>query len=150
MASLNKVQLIGNLGKDPELRYTKNQTAFARFSLATTEEFTVNGEKQRKTQWHNLVVWGKQAEIADKYLHKGKQVYVEGKIEYREYEDQSGQRRNITDIKVDRFLMLGKAPAPKMESGVVQSGEAGPTTYGSPGSYEVPESDSFSDNDIPF
>lgn len=109
MASLNRVTLIGNLGKDPEMRYTKSQTPFARFSLATTEEFTTNGEKQKKTMWHNVVVWGKQAEIASQYLHKGKQIYLEGRIEYREYDDQNGQRRYITDIRCDRFLMLGRA-----------------------------------------
>jgi len=175
LASLNKVILIGNLGKDPELRYTKSQTPFARFSLATTEEYTSGGEKQRKTQWHNLVVWGKQAEIAGRYLHKGKQVYVEGRIEYREYDDQNGQRRNITDIKVDRFLMLGQAPsgggygggapqsyaAPSPAHGSAPSGPAGggygnqapaPQQYGNNDiDYDsIPESDSFSDDDIPF
>ena len=111
MASLNKVTLIGNLGRDPELRYTNDQTPFAKFSLATTEKFTTrSGEQREKTEWHNLTVWGKQAEIANKYLHKGKQVYVEGRIEYRESEDpNTGQKRFFTDIKVDRFLMLGRA-----------------------------------------
>ena len=111
MASLNKVTLIGNLGRDPELRYTNNQTPFAKFSLATTERFTTqSGEQREKTEWHNLTVWGKQAEIANRYLHKGKQVYVEGRIEYRESEDpNTGQKRWFTDIKVDRFLMLGRA-----------------------------------------
>lgn len=177
VASLNKVTLIGNLGKDPELRYTKSQTPFARFSLATTEEFTSNGEKQRKTMWHNLVVWGKQAEIAQRYLHKGKQIFVEGKIEYREYDDANGQRRNITDIRVDRFLMLGQAPGGssggQYGGGQSQSyggGQNQPQSYGAPsggGNFgnqapppqqygnqnqfdAVPESDSFNDDDIPF
>ncbi|MCB1045510.1 MAG: single-stranded DNA-binding protein [Acidobacteria bacterium] len=147
MASLNRVQLIGNLGKDPELRYTKTQTPFARFSLATTEEYTnSSGERQKNTQWHNLVVWGKQAEIADRYLRKGKQVYVEGRIEYRDYEDQSGQKRYITDIKVDRFLMLGSR-----SEGGDQRSESAPESYDrSGGGYDVPESDSFNDDDIPF
>lgn len=167
VASLNKVQLIGNLGKDPELRYTKTQTPFARFSLATTEEYTSGGEKQRKTQWHNLVVWGKQAEIAGRYLHKGKQIYVEGKLEYREYDDANGQRRNITDIRVDRFLMLGAAPGGGGYGGGQQGGSQ-PQNYGGQGSGygnqgptpqqyggdsqfdSVPESDSFNDDDIPF
>lgn len=159
MASLNRIQLIGNLGKDPELRYTKTQTPFARFTMATTEEFTSSsGEKQKKTQWHNLVVWGKQAEIANRYLHKGKQIYVEGKVEYRDYEDQNGQRRYITDIRVDRFLMLGPAPRSGEGGGYAppetREGSA-PTSYGSPapaagGDYDVPESDNFHDDDIPF
>ncbi len=110
MASLNKVILIGNLGKDPELRYTQAQMPFAKFSLATTESFTTQaGEKRDKTEWHNITIWGKQAEIAQKYLTKGRQVYIEGSIEYREYEDQNGQKRHTTDIKCTRFLMLGRA-----------------------------------------
>lgn len=118
MASLNKVTLIGNLGKDPEVRYTKSQTPFARFSLATTEEYKdQSGERQKKTMWHNIVVWGKQAEIAGRYLHKGKQIYLEGRIEYREYDDQNGQRRNITDIRCDRFVMLGRAGDGPREGG---------------------------------
>ncbi len=158
MASLNRIQLIGNLGKDPELRYTKSQTPFARFSLATTEEFTnSSGEKQKKTQWHNLVVWGKQAEIADRYLHKGKQIYVEGKVEYRDYEDQSGQKRYITDVRVERFLMLGSAPRSEGSGGPGKSyddkqGQDAPQTYGkaADSDYDVPESDNFNDDDIPF
>lgn len=135
MASLNKITLIGNLGRDPELRYTKSQTPFAKFSLATTEEFTSNGEKQKKTMWHNLVVWGKQADIANKYLRKGSQVYVEGRIEYREYEDQQGVKKTFTDIKVDRFLMLGSKGSSK-----------GPSQ-----DYSAPESDRFDDDsEIPF
>ncbi len=109
MSSVNKVFLIGRLGKDPEMRYTKDQTPFARFSLATSEVFTVNGERREKTQWHQLVAWRKTAEIAGRYLKKGKQIFVEGEIEYREFEDQSGQRRFFTDIIVDRLTMLGSA-----------------------------------------
>lgn len=109
MAGLNRVQLIGNLGKDPELRYTQNSTPYAKFTLATSETYNDrNGERQEKTTWHNLVVWGKQAEIAGRYLHKGKQVYVEGRIEYRDFQGEDGQRKFFTDIKVDRFLMLGQ------------------------------------------
>lgn len=147
MASLNRIQLIGNLGRDPELRYTKTQTPFARFSLATTEEYTSNGERQKKTQWHNLVIWGKQAEIAEKYLRKGRQIYAEGKVEYREYDDQSGVRRNITDIRVDRFIMLGSRPGGSSSSGASEPAGSG---YSAGDDYEVPESDSFNDDDIPF
>lgn len=127
MASLNRVNLIGNLGKDPELKYTKSQTPYARFSLATTEEFTSNGENQKKTTWHNLVVWGKQAEIADKYLRKGKQVFVEGRIEYREHDG-----KHYTDIVVERFLMLGG----KGNGASVQA--------------QGPASDNFDDDGVPF
>ena len=155
MASLNRVQLIGNLGRDPELRYTKTQVPYAKFSLATTEEFTSGGEKQKKTSWHNLIVWGKQAEIADKYLRKGKQIFAEGRIEYREYEDSNGQRKFATDIRVDKFIMLG-GPGGGGGGRDFQSQESGsgreerqPMSYGDM-DYEVPESDSFNDDDIPF
>lgn len=166
MSSLNKVTLIGRLGKDPEVRYTRSQTPFARFSLATSETFTTNGEKREKTEWHNIVVWGKQAEIAGRFLHKGKQIYLEGRIEYREYDDQSGQRRYITDIRADRFIMLGSAKdspggfAPKGDKGDyapaqddknASSHEPEPMSYGSPAvNDDVPESDDFNDDDIPF
>jgi len=152
MASLNKVQLIGNLGKDPEVRYTKSQRPFARFSLATSEEYTDrSGEKQRSTQWHNLVIWGKQAEIAGRYLHKGRQIYVEGQIEYRDYEDQNGQRRFVTDIKVIRFLMLGSRSSGGAPSGQDGAQESPPKSYGGQDQgYDVPESDNFNDDDIPF
>jgi len=108
--SLNKVILIGNLGKDPELKMTASGQALARFSLATTETWkTSQGEKKQKTEWHNIVVWGKQAEIAEKYLRKGKQVLVEGSIQYDEYTDKNQVKRYSTSIRCDRFLMLGRA-----------------------------------------
>jgi single-strand DNA-binding protein len=107
--SLNKVILIGNLGRDPELKMTPNGQALARFSLATTETWkNPQGEKQSKTEWHNCVVWGKQAEIAEKYLRKGKQIMVEGRIQYREYTDQAGVKKTACDIRCDNFVMLGK------------------------------------------
>ena len=108
--SLNKVMLIGNLGKDPELKKTPQGTDVARFSLATTETWkNAQGEKQSKTEWHNVVVWGKQAETAEKYLRKGKQVMIEGKIQYREYTDQAGIKKNFCEIRCESFIMLGRA-----------------------------------------
>jgi single-strand DNA-binding protein len=107
--SLNKVMLIGNLGKDPELKMTTSGQPVCRFSLATTETWrNAAGEKQSKTEWHNIVVWGKQAEIAEKYLRKGKQVLVEGRIQYREYTDQAGVKKTACDIRCDNFVMLGR------------------------------------------
>ena len=107
--SLNKVMLIGNLGKDPELKATPSGETIARFSLATTENWKdAQGQKQSKTEWHNIVVWGKQAELAEKYLRKGKQVLVEGRIRNREYVDQTGVRKYITEIRCDNFIMLGR------------------------------------------
>ena len=106
--SLNKVILIGNLGKDPELKTTPSGMAVAHFSLATTENWkSAAGEKQSKTEWHNIDVWGKQAEVAAKYLTKGKQVMIEGRIQYREYTDQAGVKKMATSIRCDNFVMLG-------------------------------------------
>lgn len=108
MASLNKVMLIGNLGKDPELKYTPGGQAVATFSLATTSRWKdKEGNNQEDTQWHNIKVWSRQAEIAQQYLKKGKQVYVEGRIETRSYDDKEGNKRWITEIIAHNFLMLG-------------------------------------------
>ncbi len=107
--SMNKVILIGNLGGDAELKMTPSGQALARFSVATTETWkNPQGEKQSKTEWHNIVVWGKQAEIAEKYLRKGKQVMIEGRIQYREYTDQAGVKKTACDIRCDNFVMLGR------------------------------------------
>jgi len=107
--SLNKVMLIGNLGRDPELKVTPSGQALARFSVATTETWkNPQGEKQSKTEWHNIVVWGKQAETAEKFLRKGKQVLIEGRIQYREYTDQAGVKKTACEIRCDNFVMLGR------------------------------------------
>ena len=107
--SLNKVMLIGNLGRDPELKMTPSGQALARFSVATTETWkNPQGEKQSKTEWHNIVVWGKQAETAEKFLRKGKQVLIEGRIQYREYTDQAGVKKTACEIRCDNFVMLGR------------------------------------------
>jgi single-strand DNA-binding protein len=106
--SVNKVILVGNLGKDPELRYTPSGTAVATFSLATTERYKDrDGQRQEKTEWHNIVAWRQLAEICGKFLHKGKQVYIEGKIQTRSYDDRDGNKRYITEIVVDQMQMLG-------------------------------------------
>jgi single-strand DNA-binding protein len=107
--SFNKVMLIGNLGRDPELKATPSGQTLARFSIATTETWkNPQGEKQSKTEWHNIVVWGKQAEIADKFLRKGKQVLIEGRIQYREYTDQAGVKKTSCEIRCDNFVMLSR------------------------------------------
>lgn len=108
--SVNKVILVGNLGKDPELRYTPSGAAVATFSLATSERFKgKDGQMQDKTEWHNIVAWRQLAEICGKYLHKGKQVYIEGRIQTRSYDDRDGNKRYITEIVADQMQMLGKA-----------------------------------------
>ncbi len=110
MASVNRVILVGNLGRDPELRYTPGGTAVANLSLATNEAWTdKSGQKQERTEWHRIVVWGKQAEIAGEYLQKGKQIYVEGSLQTREWNDRDGNKRYTTEVRAQRILMLGRA-----------------------------------------
>ena len=104
--SVNKVILVGNLGKDPELRYTASGAAVVTFSLATTDRFK-DKDGNQKTEWHNIVAWRQLAEICGKYLHKGKQVYIEGRIQYRTYDDRDGNKRYITEVVADQMQMLG-------------------------------------------
>ncbi|HKL48487.1 MAG TPA: single-stranded DNA-binding protein [Desulfuromonadales bacterium] len=107
--SVNKVILVGNLGKDPELRYTPSGTAVATFPLATSERFkNREGQQQERTEWHNIVMWRGLAEIGGKYLHKGKQIYIEGKIQTRSYDDRDGNKRYMTEIVADQMQMLGR------------------------------------------
>lgn len=107
--AVNKVILIGNLGRDPEVRYLPSGNAVANFSIATSESFTDRqGSKQERTDWHNIVVYGKQAEICGQYLKKGRQVYIEGRISYRQYEAKDGSgKRYVTDIVAQRVQFLG-------------------------------------------
>ncbi len=105
----NKVQLIGNLGQEPEVKETANGKKFAKFSLATSETYKNQaGEKVTDTQWHNVILWGKTAEIAEKYLRKGTQCAVEGKIVYSTYEDEKGNKKYYTQIEGHELLLLGK------------------------------------------
>ena len=130
MASVNKVILVGNLGKDPEVRYMPSGDAIANISLATTDSWKdKNGEKQEKTEWHKVAFFGKLAEIAGEYLKKGSQVYVEGRLQTRKWQDKEGHDRYTTEIVADRMQMLGsrsgggnfevqeKAPSGARESG---------------------------------
>ena len=106
--SLNRVILIGNLGADPELKYTNGGTAVCELRLATTESWKAkNGQKQEKTEWHRVVIWGKTAEIAGKYLEKGRQVFVEGRIQTRSWEDKEGQKRYVTEVVASDVQFLG-------------------------------------------
>lgn len=108
MASVNKVILIGNLGADPEVRYTPSGTAVANFSLATTDQWTnKDGGKEEKTEWHKVVAFNRLGEICGEYLHKGKQVYIEGKIQTRAWEDKEGVKRYTTEIVALGMQMLG-------------------------------------------
>jgi len=105
----NKVQLIGNLGQDPEIVNMDNGSKLAKFSIATSESYkNAQGEKVEDVQWHNVVAWGKTAEIVENYLAKGKQVAVEGKLTHRSYETKEGEKRYITEVRCNELLMLGK------------------------------------------
>lgn len=140
MASLNKVMLIGNLGKDPEVRYTASGQAVAGFSLATSEKFkNKSGEWEERTEWHRVTLWGKLAEIAGEYLSKGKTVYIEGRLQTRKWQDNSGNERYTTEIVGDKMQML----SPKGER---KGGDSGGSSSGG-GSYDEPP---FQDDDIPF
>ncbi len=104
----NKVQLIGNLGNNPEIINLENGSKLAKFSLATNENYkNADGEKVTNTEWHNLVAWNKTAEIVEKYLEKGKEIAIEGKLTSRSYDDKEGNKRYITEVVVNELLMLG-------------------------------------------
>ena len=106
---INKVMLIGNVGKDPEVRYLDNGVVVAKFPLATSETYTnKNGERITNTEWHNVVLWRKLAEVAEKYVKKGHPLYIEGKIRSRSYDDKEGNKRYITEVVCSELLMLGK------------------------------------------
>ncbi len=105
----NKVQLIGNLGANPEIKTLEGGRKLARFSLATSENYrNIKGERVSETQWHNIVAWGKVAEIAEKYLKKGSEVAIEGKLISRNYNDKDGNKKYITEVQVNEVLMIGE------------------------------------------
>ena len=108
MGSVNKVILVGNLGRDAELRYTPGGSAVSKFSIATTEVWNDKaGQRQEKTEWHRVVLWGKTAESLNEYLTKGKQIYVEGRLQTRQWDDKDGNKRYTTEIRGDRIVLLG-------------------------------------------
>ena len=108
MSSVNKVILVGHLGKDPELRYLEGNVSVASFPLATSETFNKDGKKVEQTEWHNIVMWRGLADVAAKYLTKGRLVYIEGKLRTRSYEDKEGVRRYTTEIVAESFNILGR------------------------------------------
>lgn len=144
MGSVNKVILVGNLGRDAELRYTPGGAAVAKFSIATTEVWNdKSGQRQERTEWHNIDLWGKQAESLSEYLVKGKQVYVEGRLQTDEYTDKEGAKRKSTKVRCDRVVLLGggsRASLPDRAAGEA----AGPPPAAAEGSEPLTE------DDIPF
>ena len=129
MAGVNKAILIGNLGRDPELRYTQGGQAVANFSLATSESFNdKNGQRQERTEWHRIVVWGRVAENCAQYLAKGRTVYVEGRLQTREWENKEGQKQRTTEIVAQNVQFLG---GPRGEGGGNRGGGGGFESGGS-------------------
>ena len=142
MASVNKVILVGNLGRDPELRYTQGGQPVCNFSLATTENFsTRDGQRQERTEWHRIVVWGKTAENCAQYLSKGRSVYLEGRIQTREWEDKEGQKQRTTEVVAQTVQFLGGPRG----GGSGGSGGGGGERSGSQGETPPPQGE-----DIPF
>ena len=142
--SVNKAILIGNLGKDPELRYTSSGKAVASFSLATTDRWTSqDGQKQEQTVWHNIVAWGRQAEVIKEYLSKGRQVYIEGRIVNRSYDDKDGNKKYISEIVVQSFQFIGN----RGDSG---SGGYKQDSSGDSPPPPPPSDSSSDDDDLPF
>jgi single-strand DNA-binding protein len=162
--SVNRVILVGRLGRDPETRYTGGGQAVANFSVATDESYKdKNGERQKRTEWHKIVVWGKQAEIAQQYLKKGSLVFIEGRIQSREWQDKEGQKRTSFEIVANNFRMLGGrgdaaaagasagGGASARSSGGDDFEQAAPAddTYSGGGGH-APAGPEISDEDIPF
>src|SRR5947207_15872917 len=155
MGSVNKVILVGNLGRDAELRYTPGGAPVATLNIATTEVWNdkASGQKQEKTEWHRVVLWGKSAESLSEYLTKGKQIYVEGRLQTRKWQDKDGNDKYSTEIRSDRIVLLGGGGGGAGGGGRPQQRQAAPATAGGGGgdheSMGEPISD-LTDDDIPF
>jgi len=144
MAGINKAILIGNLGRDPEMRYTPEGLAIANFSIATSEEWKDknSGEKRERTEWHRIVAFGRLAEICGEYLSKGKKIYIEGRIQTRDWEDKEGVKRYTTEIVAGQMQMLdskGSVEKPRSNAG-----------FQVPDIPETSGAAEFKDDDIPF
>ena len=146
--SVNKVILIGRLGKDPELKYTASGTPFCRFSMATDESWNDKGtgERQERTEWHNIVVWDRLAEICNQYLTKGKLVYIEGSLQTREWDDQEGNKRRTTEIRARDMVMLSGSAG---ETGGGGQRRTAAADMGGSGS-SAANTSTITDDDIPF
>lgn len=147
--SVNKVILVGRLGANPELRHTPSGASVANFNLATNESWVdKSGQKQERTEWHKIVVWGKVAELCNQYLSKGRQAYIEGRLQTRQWEDQNGQKRYTTEVQAQTVQFLGGA------AGAGASRDSGMNQDAGPASQEAPQSPgfepSFTEDDVPF
>ena len=142
MKSINKVTLIGHTGRAPEVRYTQGGAPVANFSLATNEFWTSNtGERQEKTEWHKIVAWGKLAEFCQEYVHKGSYLYIEGRIQTRNYDDRDGVKRYVTEIRAMEIGLLDRKPGLDQAAGEPPIDSLPPETSGGGGGGE---------DDVPF
>lgn len=143
MRGVNKVILIGNLGRDPEIRYTRDGTAVANLNIATSDSWKdAQGERQERTEWHRVVAWDKLAEIAKEYLSKGRQVYIEGRLQTRSWDDKDGNKRYTTEVRADQMVMLGGRGG--------DDGARGAESPPGPPDDFTPEPFKATDEDVPF
>lgn len=153
MGSVNKVILVGNLGRDAEVRYTPGGAAVARFSIATTEVWNdKGGQRQERTEWHNIDLWGKQAESLSEYLVKGKQVYIEGRLQTDEYTDKDGVKRKSTKVRCEKVVLLGSGGGGGGRSGGGGGGydRGEGRSSGAAATSHDDVSEPLTDDDIPF
>ncbi len=145
---LNRVMLIGNLGADPELRYTQGGQGVLNLRLATSESYAnKSGERQTRTEWHNVVVWGNRAEALNKFLSKGRSICVEGRIQYRQWEDRDGNKRTNTDIIATNVVLISGG---RSGGGDYESGNSGHAGSSAPPNQDFGAGDDFSNDDVPF
>lgn len=147
--SVNKVILVGRLGRDPELKYTASGVPFCRFSMATDDTWNdkSSGERQERTEWHNIVAWDRLAEICNQYLTKGRLVYIEGSLQTREWDDQDGNKRKTTEIRARDMVLLGGGAGENTGGGQRRSAAADASAGGSS---SAPSTSTITDDDIPF
>lgn len=149
--SVNKVILLGRLGQDPEVKYTPSGQTVCNFSLATSESWTdKNGQKQEKTEWHRVVVWGKLADLCNQYLNKGRQVFVEGKLQTRSWDDKSGNKRYTTEITANTVQFLGVTAGASNNSTFAPSENESNSSNMMDQNYNIANDANFAADDIPF
>src|SRR3954452_10505693 len=150
--SVNKVILVGRLGRDPELKYTASGTPFCRFSMATDDSWNDKGtgERQERTEWHNIVAWDRLAEICNQYLTKGRLVYIEGSLQTREWDDQEGNKRKTTEVRARDMVLLGGSGENTGAPGAGQRRAAVMDTAGTGSPVASTSSSTITDDDIPF
>lgn len=150
--SVNKVIVLGRLGSEPELRYTPSGAAVANFSVATSDNWTdKSGEKQEKTEWHRIVVWGKLGELCHQYLSKGRQAYIEGKLQTRSWEDKDGVKKYTTEILANTVQFIGNNPSAGANTGDRTNANTNSNNNSNnTESFDIPTNQNFAADDIPF